>query len=419
MQRDTRTLLAAQGVRALAYGFGAVLLGASLASEGLSSPEVGVLLTAVVGGMAVMSIVVGSVGDRLGRRRTYALLFIGLAGSGLTFALTTRLWVLILVALTGTLSTGVSENGPFTSLELAMLPAGLGPRARNRVFGTYNAVAASAGSLGALAAGGPAVLRRVIPAVPADHRLFAVFVPVGIAGGLLALSLTPSVEVAGPRPRGRAPLKRSRSIVIRLSSLFAVDSLAGGFVLQTFIAYWLRQRFGVSLEALGVVFFATGLLQTVSYVVAPRLAERFGLLNTMVFTHLPSNVLLILLGLAPTLPVALGLLFGRSLLSQMDVPTRQAYLMALVDDSERTAAAAYSNSARNLTRPIGPALAGASQQLGLGAPFLIAGGLKCAYDGVLWLWFRSIPEPRLGEEAAAECQPVEASTPPVVAGRSS
>lgn len=410
MHRDTRTLLAAQGVRALAYGFGAVLLGGSAAASGLSHPQVGLLLTAVVAGMALMSIVVGTLGDRLGRRRVYALLFLALAGSGLVFAVTTEFWALCLAALTGTLSTGVAESGPFTSLEQSMLPVGLDRRAATRVFGRYNAVAAIAGSVGALAAGGPDALRRVLPAIPDDHRLFAAFVPVGLVGAALALSLSRRVEV-GPRERtAKVAPGPSRGTVARLSGLFAVDSVAGGFVLQSFIAYWLQQRFGASLDTLGLVFFATGLLQALSYLVATRLAERIGLLNTMVFTHLPSNILLLLLATAPTLPAAVALLCARFALSQMDVPARQAYLVALVEPGELTAAAAFTNGARNAVRPIGPVLAGASQQLGLGVPFLVGGGLKCVYDIALWRWFRTVP---LREDALGDATEVPTEERPV------
>ena len=401
MTPDTRKLLAAQGIRALAYGFGAVLLGESLAAEGLSHTEVGLLLTAVVAGMALTSIAVGMVGDQAGRRRVYALLFVGLAFSGLAFALTTQLWLLCIVALTGTLSTGVSENGPFTSLEQAMLPAGLDRRATTRIFGTYNAVAAVAGSVGALAAGAPGLLQRVLPGVPLDHRLFVVFVPLGLAGALIALTLSDRVEVARPRGRVLVPLRHSRRIVVRLSGLFAVDSVAGGFVLQTFIAYWLQQRFGASLGALGAIFFVLGLLQAASFVVATRLAERFGLLNTMVFSHLPSNVLLVATAFAPSLAGAIAILSARFLLSQMDVPTRQAYLVALVDPGEVTAAAAYTNSARNAVRPIGPALAGVSQQFWLGAPFVVAGTVKILYDLALWSWFRHVPIPQASASTGA------------------
>jgi len=429
---DTRRILAAQALRALVYGFGSVLLGVVLAARGWSSARVGVLLAAIVAGTALAQIVVGTLGDRIGRRRAYAALFCCLALAGLAFGLTTRWWLLLSVALTGALSTEVVESGPFTSLEQAMLPQGLPVRARTRVFGIYNTVATLAGSLGALAAAGPALLPPHAGAgvgggvgLAAEQRLFLVFVPIGLAGAILAWSLSQQVELqddqAHPPASVRVPLGRSRATVLRLSGLFAVDAFGGGFVIQSFIAYWLRVRFGASVELLGVVFFAVGLLQAGSFLAATRLAERIGLLPTMVATHLPSNLLLVAIPLAPNLPLAVGLLFGRFALSQMDVPTRQAYVIALVDPAERTAAVATTNLARYLARPIAPAVAGAAGQLGMGLPFVLAGTIKATYDLALWAWFRRVELPA---EPAEPTEPNHdhhdhhdrAQAPPVQAG---
>ncbi len=409
MSPDVRRIFLAQALRAFAYGFGAVILGVSLEAKGWSSARVGLLFTAIVAGTALMSIAVGTLGDRVGRRRFYTGLFLGLAAAGTAFALTGSFWLLALVALTGTLSVDVVESGPFTSLEQAMLPAGLDSRARTRVFGNYNAIAAIAGSAGALAAGGPALLREAIPGLPADLRFFLLFLPVGLLGALLAASLSERVDVE-KRAGSAAPLHRSRSNVFRLAGLFAADSFGGGFVIQSFIAYWLRTKFDVSTEVLGLVFFTNGLLQAASFMAATRIAERFGLLNTMVFSHLPSNVFLASIAFAPSFPVAVALLFSRQALSQMDVPTRQAYIAALVDADERTAAAAYTNTARYLTRPIGPAIAGASQQVALGLPFFLGGGIKIAYDLAIWAWFRRVPiddgeEPALKEKRGSRGVP--------------
>ncbi|HEU4759187.1 MAG TPA: MFS transporter [Dehalococcoidia bacterium] len=390
MNADVRRILLAQALRAAAYGFGAVLLGASLEARGWSSGRVGLLFTAVVAGTALMSVLVGTTADRIGRRRTYVGLFVGMAAAGAVFALSDRFWALALVALSGTLSTEVVESGPFTSLEQAMLPSGLRGQAPARAFGVYNAVATIAGSAGALAAGGPALLRDAFGGLPADQRFLLVFVPAGLLGAVVGSTLSRGVEAASTGHPG-PPLRRSRSTVFRLGGLFAVDSFAGGFVVQSFLAYWFRAKFGVCVELLGLVFFAAGILQAGSFMVASRLAERFGLLNTMVFTHLPSNLLLAAVPLAPSFPTAIALLLGRYALSQMDVPTRQAYITALVDPEERTAAAAYTNSARYLTRPLGPALAGVSQQVALGLPFFLGGGIKVAYDLALWSWFRRVP----------------------------
>ncbi|MGZ4806737.1 MAG: MFS transporter, partial [Ilumatobacteraceae bacterium] len=218
-----------------------------------------------------------------------------------------------------------------------------------------------------------------------------------LAGLAIATRLTDSVEappVAEATDSTSAHvLNKSRPVVVRLAGLFAIDSFGGGFVVQAFIAFWLAQRFHASLGVLGVTFFAVGILQTGSFLVAGSLAKRFGLLATMVFTHLPSNLLLIAVAFAPNLPVAITLLLCRVVLSQMDVPTRQAYVMALVDPSERTAAASITNTARYLVRPIGPLLAGTVQSIGLGAPFVIAGTIKSIYDLTLWRWFRTVPLP--------------------------
>jgi MFS family permease len=394
---DTRKLFAAQGLRAFAYGFGALLLGTTLRRRGLSPPEVGGVLGAVVAGTVLTSAGVARYADRIGRRRCYLLLYLLLAAAGAVFALTSALWALLVAGLSGTVSADIVDSGPFTSLEQAMLGTGVTGRERIRGFGLYNAVAAAAGSLGALAAGGPAALRHLLPHVPADQRFFLLFVPVGLAGAAIARSLSQRVELeASLTPRG-GRLERSRGVVARLAALFATDSFAGGFVVPAFIAYWLAARFDASTAALGLLFFGIGLLQTVSFLLAVRLAERFGLLATMVCSHLPSNLLLAAVPLAPSLPVAVVFLLARSMLSQMDVPTRQAYVMALVDPAERAAAAGYTNGARYTTRPLGPVLAGAAQGLLPGLPFVIAGGVKVAYDLTLWRWFRRVPLPEDGE----------------------
>jgi predicted MFS family arabinose efflux permease len=384
---DRHRILAAQAGRAFAYGMGAVVLGASLAARGWSTTRVGALLGCVLAGTILASLLVAIRGDRIGRRRLYAALFIALALTGAVFASTDRFWLLALGSLLGALSTEVVESGPFTSLEQPMLAERTGGHARTRTFGTYNAVAAIAGSLGALAASGSSLLAGI---AGGSQTLFWWFVPVGLLGALIAASLSPAVEPVTPAPSHVPRVRASRRRVLGLSALFAVDSFGGGFVVQSFIAYYLAARFGASLEQLGMVFFALGVVQTASFLGAPRLAERFGLLNTMVFTHLPSNLLLAAVAFAPNLTVAVVLLLARQTLSQMDVPTRQAYVMALVPPDERTAAAGCTNTARYLVRPVGPLLAGAAQQVALGVPFLLAGAVKSTYDLVLWRWFRHV-----------------------------
>jgi predicted MFS family arabinose efflux permease len=287
----------------------------------------------------------------------------------------------------------VVESGPFTSLEQAMLPHTVNPAGRTRLFGRYNVVATLAGALGALAAGGPALLGRWLPALPATQRWLLAY-PLAAALGLaVAARLSPAVEAgrAAADPHAPTPLHHSGRLVYRLAGLFALDSFGGGFVVQAFIAYWLARRFGASPQLLGLVFFAVGLLQALSFQLAVRLADRIGLLATMVFTHLPSNLLLAAVAFAPNLASALVLLLARFALSQMDVPTRQAYVVGVVDPSERTAAAAYTNTARYAVRPLAPLVAGALLHgAWLGAPFVVAGALKSAYDLGLYRLFRNI-----------------------------
>lgn len=383
---DARAILAVQALRAFAYGLGSVLIGASLARSGLSAAEVGGVLASLLAGATLVSVLLARYGDRIGRRRCYRLLLVVMAAAGTVFALTSWLPALILAGLTGTVSTDVVESGPFTSLEQAMLPHAAGEAGSTRLFGTYNTIATLAGSIGALAATTSALL-------PSHARELLLAYPVVAALALApAARLSVGVEVGRelegePRP----PLQRSRKAVAQLSALFALDSFGGGFVVQTFIAYLLAEKYGASTRTLAVLFFAIGLLQAVSFQVAVRLAARFGLLRTMVFTHLPSNLLLAAVAFAPNLPAAIALLLGRFALSQMDVPTRQAYVVALVDPSERTAAAAYTNTARYAVRPVAPVVAGLIVGSSLGAPFLIAGALKSAYDLVFYALFRRTP----------------------------
>jgi MFS family permease len=377
---DARRILAVQALRAFAYGLGSIVIGVTLARRGLSGFEVGLVLAALLTGVALASIAIARTGDRIGRRRWYTALFLVMGLAGTAFALTDETWLLVLAALTGTVSTEVVESGPFTSLEQAMLPSAAGTLDATRLFGTYNTVATLAGSAGALAAGLVAFL-DVDP-----QRLLLVYVVVAVTGAVLTLGLSDAVE---PAVRGaQPPLERSRRVVRRLSGLFALDSFGGGFVTQAFIAYWFTETYGTSPEVLGAAFFVVGLLQALSFQGAVRLAGRIGLINTMVFTHLPSNVLLALIPLAPNEIAAFGLLFARYALSQMDVPTRQAYVVGVVDPEERTAAAAYTNTARYVTRPLGPLVAAPILQVSLGAPFLIAGAIKSAYDLMLFADFR-------------------------------
>ena len=380
MSADARRILAAQAARAVAYGLGAVLIGVTLARRGLSSAAVGLVLAALLAGAALVSLLIARYGDRLGRRRCYRALFVAMAAAGTVFALTAWLPALIVAALTGTVSTEVVESGPFTSLEQAMLAHARGARTAPSLYAAYNSVATLAGSAGALLA------------LAGSSRHWLLAYPAAAGAGLLASAgLTADLEAGRElEAEARPPLHRSRGIVMRLSALFALDSLGGGFVPQAFVAYLFTRRYDASADTLAVVFFAIGILQALSFQAAGRLAGRVGLLRTMVFTHLPSNVLLAAIAFAPNLETAIALLLARFALSQMDVPARQAYVVGIVDSSERTAAAAYTNTARYVTRPVAPLLAGAAARAGLGVPFLVAGALKSLYDVGLYVVFRDV-----------------------------
>jgi len=391
---DVRLIFSVQAVRAFLYGFSSILIGASLAESGLDETSVGIVFTAMLLGMAISSLAVGRWGEAIGRRRVYGALLVIMGVAGTVFAFTGSVPFLVLAALTGTLSTDPNESGPITSVEQAML-ASTPPAERSRVYGRYNAVAYLAGAAGALVAGGPAAMRELLPALPPDQRWLLVMPLGAVACAVLASRLSSAVEVdasVAPAERG---LRRSRSTVQRLAALFSLDAFAGGFIVQSFIVFWFGRQFGADAALMGLVFFGVGLLQAASSVIAGWLGARIGLLNTMVFSHLPSNVLLALIPLAPSLLVAVALLLARSALSQMDVPARQAYVAALVDPAERTAAAAYTNAARHVVRPAGPALASVSMGMSAGLPFLVAGGLKVVYDVALYFAFRRV---RLGDD---------------------
>lgn len=385
---DRRRILLLRSVRSFGYGFTSILLGVHL--ERLLSPaKAGAILTATLGGSAALTALVGARGDRIGRRRLHVALSAAMVAAMAVFAFSGSFAALLVASLTGTVAATALESGPFVALEQAMIPGVASHAERTRVFGRYNSIGAIVGALGALAAGGPAALRDTLPV--ASQRLFLLPAALAVASLLIAVRLSPAVEAPS---RGEAPLGPSRRRVARLSALFALDSLGGGFVVQAAIVYWFRARYHTSEEMLGLVFFGTGLLQAVSFAAATRIARRIGLVNTMVFTHLPSNLLLVFVPLAPSEPVAVALLLARFALSQMDVPTRQSYVVAVVEPAERTAAAAYTTTVKAAAQAVGPAIGGSIVPAAAsGLPFFVGGGLKALYDLLLWVSFRHVKPP--------------------------
>src|SRR5438034_6840859 len=400
--RDTQLILAMRGLRSLAYGLLAVLLGVALAGEGFTPVAIGALITVSLIGDMVGTYVIGLFADTWGRRRALALLSLLMAVTGIIFGLVTSYPVLLMAAFFGTLGTSASETAPFLPIDQTMIAQVTTPEQRTSVFARYNLVASFSAAAGALAAGLPGLLTRTgLPLASGVRRMFGGYAVLSLIVAGLALRLSSDVEVPPHRPmqaqsrRSRLvpPLHRSRGIVWRLTALFSVDALAGGLVAQSLIALYFLERFGVPLTTLSVLFFAANLLSALSFLAAVPLARRFGLLNTMVFTHLPSNVLLILVAFAPTFPVAVVLLLLRQALSQMDVPTRQAYTMALVAPDERTAAASVTSLSRSVGSATSPVFSGLLLQgplLILGLPFILAGMLKSAYDSFLWMVFRHV-----------------------------
>jgi MFS family permease len=409
---DAWLIISARGLRSFGYGLLAVLLGVALSRAGFSPAAIGVLITVSLVGDFCSTYLIGLVADRWGRRRTLAILALLMAATGAIFGLTHIYPVLLVAAFFGTLGTSGSETAPFLPIEQAMLPQASEPRRRTELFARYNLVATFAAAGGALVAGLPDLLARTgVPLSTGIRLMFGLYAVVALVVVLLVLRLSPRVEPA-VRAQLRAtsrwqrlvpPLGRSRGIILRLSALFSVDSLAGGLTVQSLMALFFHLRFGVPLAPLAALFFGANTLSALSFLAAAPLARRIGLLNTMVFTHLPSNVLLALVAAMPTFPLAAVVLLARQVLSQMDVPTRQAYTMALVAPEERTAAASVTSLARSAGSASSPIVGGLLLQgplLALGLPFVLAGAIKVAYDLTLWAVFRRVDSAEVQEPRA-------------------
>ena len=393
---DGRKLLVTRLLRTFGYGYLAVVLAIYLQKVGLSSEQVGALLTAAVAGSTVMTVFWSLAADRLGRRRTVATMSLLMIVGGLLFAASDNFWVLLLGAFTGTISASSAEVGPFQTVEQAVLPGTAPDERRTWLFSIYDMLGNFAGAAGAVFAGTVGLWSAVgLDGADAYRPLFLLYAAIGLVNLVVFLSLSPKVELAQLNAkRNFVGLHRSTGTVVKLSALFSLDSFAGGFVLQSIVAYWFHLKWNLSPEALGVVFFWVGVLSGLSLLAAGWMADRFGLLNTMVFTHLPSNVLLILVPLMPSAWLAVALFLARMTVSQMDVPTRKSYLMAVVDPDERTPAAGITNVARTGASALSPALAGLAFAGGaLSLPFLLAGGLKIVYDGLVWRTFHDVRPP--------------------------
>ena len=396
---DIIILFSTRIIRLFCYGFVSVVLALYLGERGLNEGQIGLLLTLTLLGDALISLALTTSADRFGRKR---MLIVGaclMAGAGVAFALTRNYLLLILAAIVGVISPSGNEIGPFLSVEQAGLTQLIPNKRRTRIFAWYNLAGSFATATGALAGGWLAqILQNNEWTALESYRL----VLIGYAiGGLLLLvlflNLSSQVEVEATQDTTQRflGLHRSRHVVFKLSSLFAMDAFAGGLLVQSLMAYWFHVRFGVDSGVLGSIFFGANLLAGVSALLAVRLADKFGLINTMVFTHIPSNILLILVPLMPTLPLAIVVLLLRFSISQMDVPTRQSYTMAVVAPDERSAASGVTAIARSVGASISPALTGLlfSIPVVFNIPFFLSGGLKIIYDLLLYREFRSLKPP--------------------------
>jgi MFS family permease len=399
MIRDIRILFSTRMIRLFCYGFLSVVLALYLAEAGLTEAQIGLLFTLTLVGDALISLWLTTSADRFGRKRTLMLGALLMAGAGVAFLLARNTTLLVMAAIIGVISPSGNEIGPFLSVEQAALTQLISNQRRTQFFAWYALVGSLATAIGALTGGWLAqVLQDKGWTALESYRL----VLMGYAiGGLLLLVLflnvsnRVEVEAAPEATKRILGLHRSRAVVFKLSSLFAMDAFAGGLLVQSLMAYWFHVRFGVESGVLGSIFFGANILAGISALLAVRLADKFGLINTMVFTHIPSNILLILVPLMPTLPLAIGILLLRFSISQMDVPTRQSYTMAVVAPDERSAASGVTAIARSVGASVSPALTGLlfSIPVLFNAPFFLSGGLKIIYDLLLYREFRAVKPP--------------------------
>jgi len=411
LDRDGRLLFLTRVLRMFAYGFLAVVLVLYLVELGLDALTIGIILTLTLIGDTLISLWLTTSADRIGRRRVLVVGSLLMAAAGIVFALTAWPPLLILAATIGVISPTGAEVGPFLAVEQACLAHIVDPASRTRVFAWYHVAGFTMSALGALVGGGLAhiVQQRGWTPVESYRLLFWIFTGCGIVLALLSQQLGPEVEADPASADTASPLGResqsiaatwlglgpAQNLILRLSALFALDSFGGGFCVQSFLAWWFHQKFGASDAALGAVFFGTNLLSGFSALIAVPLAKRFGLINTMVWTHLPSSVLLMLVPLMPTLSGAMVMLWLRNSISQMDVPTRGSYVNAVVPAHVRSAANGVTTTAKQLGTSLAPLIAGPllASAAFLSAPFWICGGTKIVYDLLLWRAFRHVKPP--------------------------
>jgi MFS family permease len=392
---DARKLLFTRGIRGLADGVVSIALSTYLTGLGFNAVEVGAIVTGTLLGSAAVTLAVGLLGYRLSRRR----ILLGAAAlmllTGIGFAGLTTFWPLMVVAVAGTLNPSAGDVSVFLPTEQAALAHTVAGPARTMAFGRYNLVGSLAGAVGALASGVPAIATRRwgVSLLWAERSVFVFYALCAVAAAAVYARLSPVLEIH-PAKRPERPLAESRAVVLRLAALFSLDSFGGGFVVQSMLVLWLYRRFQIDQRTTAAVFFAAGTLSAFSQVLSPLVARRIGLIRTMVYTHLPSNLFLILAALMPTAPLSIACLLLRTAVSQMDVPARQAFVMAVVPPEERAAAATVTNVPRSLGAGLAPFLAGLLlERTSFGWPLVVGGALKAVYDLALLVQFRAV-QPR-------------------------
>jgi MFS family permease len=396
---DSGRILIARGVRAFGDGFVALLVPIYLIEIGFSPFAVGAIVTSTLLGTALLTLWVGIIANRHSLRRLLIAAALLMTATGLGFAATTSFWPLLLIAFVGTMNPTSGDASIFLPLEQTALTQTVEPRRRTALFARYSVIGSLAGALGILAAALPDFAAGWVGAnrIPVMQAMFGIYAMLGIVSLLLYRPLSPAIEQdnAVPQP----PLGRSKRLVYGLAALFGIDSFGTGFLVQSLLALWLYQSFQISVTTAAAILFWSGLFSAASYLVAVPIAARIGLINTMVFTHLPSNILLMLLPFAPDLEIAIALLLARSALSQMDVPTRASYVMAVVAPEERPAAASFTQVPKTFAWAAGSLISGYLMTLSaFGWPLLIGGAVKGIYDILLLLKFQKVRPP---EEAAA------------------
>jgi MFS family permease len=397
LTKDGKLIISARIIRTFSYGFLSMILAIYLSLIGFDELLIGFILSATLANSIIFNLFSSFFADRIGRKKVLIIYASLMAVSGCVFFITENYFALIIAAFIGTINVTGSETGAFLSLEQAILPQTVkNIKKRNTIFALYNIIGTLAMAGGILLSSLPQIIQEHFgfSTIDSFKPLFLIYILAGITVVIIYFFFSKEIEVKktlDSKTFSSNLSPKSKQIILKMSSLFALDSFAGGFVIQSIVAFWFFTKFGVDLTTLSIIFSVAGVFTAISFFFAAKIADQIGLIKTMVFTHIPSNILLVLVAIAPTFHIALVLYLARMSLSQMDVPTRQAYIVAVVEENERTAAAGITNTSRNIAQSIGPSITGAIiHSLWFSAPFVIGGLLKIIYDVGIYAHFRKI-----------------------------